>query len=317
MSIHRSKGLEFPVVFIGGTARSFNLADTRESVLMHPQLGLGPKLTDAARGIEYPTLARRAVARRLERELLSEELRLLYVCLLYTSHMHPEGWQGEYDEAAQAALERINIRRRRAAGPLRSRERACRAARTASEQARALADFFAELELAERLAARADELEAAGRLQAAEEYARLWEAAVSALEQCAQVLGGTELDAAGFQRLYLLTLSQYAVGVIPVSLDMVSAGDMDRMRRRHIKHLIVLGASDERLPGPAREGGVFSAEERRALAELGLPLDAGDAELWREYSLIYNLSLIHISTRAISPRASRWPRSSRPAACSW
>lgn len=81
MSIHRSKGLEFPVVFIGGTARSFNLADTRESVLMHPQLGLGPKLTDAARGIEYPTLARRAVARRLERELLSEELRLLYVAM--------------------------------------------------------------------------------------------------------------------------------------------------------------------------------------------------------------------------------------------
>lgn len=66
-------------------------------------------------------------------------------------HMHPEGWQGEYDEAAQAALERINILRRRAAGPLRSLERACRAARTASEQARALADFFAELELAERL----------------------------------------------------------------------------------------------------------------------------------------------------------------------
>lgn len=43
---------------------------------MHPELGLGPKFTDAARGIEYPTLARRAVANRLERELLSEELRL-------------------------------------------------------------------------------------------------------------------------------------------------------------------------------------------------------------------------------------------------
>ena len=228
-------------------------------------------------------------------------------------HMHPEGWQGEFDEAAQAALERINILRRRAAGPLRSLERACRAARTASEQARALADFFAELELAERLAARADELEAAGRLQAAEEYARLWEAAVSALEQCAQVLGGTELDAAGFQRLYLLTLSQYAVGVIPVSLDMVSAGDMDRMRRRHIKHLIVLGASDERLPGPAREGGVFSAEERRALAELGLPLDAGDAELWREYSLIYNcVSLPSETLCLVSPAFGAEGAAARP-----
>lgn len=81
MSIHRSKGLEFPVVFIGDTSRRFNLGDTHDSVLVHPKLGLGPKYTDAARGIEYPTLARRAVAHRLERELLSEELRLLYVAM--------------------------------------------------------------------------------------------------------------------------------------------------------------------------------------------------------------------------------------------
>ena len=81
MSIHRSKGLEFPVVFIGDTARQFNRSDLRGSVLVHPELGLGPKFTDAARGIEYPTLARRAVANRLKRELLSEELRLLYVAM--------------------------------------------------------------------------------------------------------------------------------------------------------------------------------------------------------------------------------------------
>lgn len=81
MSIHRSKGLEFPVVFIGDTARQFNRSDLRGSVLVHPELGLGTKFTDAARGIEYPTLARRAVANRLERELLSEELRLLYVAM--------------------------------------------------------------------------------------------------------------------------------------------------------------------------------------------------------------------------------------------
>lgn len=81
MSIHHSKGLEFPVVFIGDTARQFNRTDLYRSVLVHPELGLGPKFTDAARGIEYPTLARRAVANRLERELLSEELRLLYVAM--------------------------------------------------------------------------------------------------------------------------------------------------------------------------------------------------------------------------------------------
>ncbi len=81
MSIHRSKGLEFPVVFLCDTARRFNRQDSSGAVLIHPELGLGPRLTDAERGIEYPTIARRAVAARTERETLSEEMRLLYVAM--------------------------------------------------------------------------------------------------------------------------------------------------------------------------------------------------------------------------------------------
>ena len=61
MSIHRSKGLEFPIVLLCDTARRFNRQDSSIAVLMHPELGLGPKLTDTARGIEYPTIARRAI----------------------------------------------------------------------------------------------------------------------------------------------------------------------------------------------------------------------------------------------------------------
>ncbi|MDR1131934.1 MAG: UvrD-helicase domain-containing protein [Oscillospiraceae bacterium] len=81
MSIHKSKGLEFPVVFLANTARAFNRTELRAAVLIHPELGLGCKLTDTARGIEYPTLARRAIAARLNAEMLSEEMRVLYVAL--------------------------------------------------------------------------------------------------------------------------------------------------------------------------------------------------------------------------------------------
>ena len=79
LSIHRSKGLEFPFVFLCDLAHRFNQADTRGSVLLHSELGLGPKRVDTAQGVEYPTLARRAVARRLTDEMLSEEMRVLYV----------------------------------------------------------------------------------------------------------------------------------------------------------------------------------------------------------------------------------------------
>lgn len=81
LSVHRSKGLEFPVVFYSGLGRMFNKQDSREAVLVHPELGLGSKVTDSARKIEYPTVVRRAIEKRLNREMLSEEMRLLYVAM--------------------------------------------------------------------------------------------------------------------------------------------------------------------------------------------------------------------------------------------
>ena len=81
LSIHKSKGLEFPFVFLCDTARLFNKSDARESVLVHPVLGLGPKCTDQANGVEYPTVARQAIAAQMLTETLSEEMRLLYVAM--------------------------------------------------------------------------------------------------------------------------------------------------------------------------------------------------------------------------------------------
>ena len=81
MTVHKSKGLEFPVVFLCDTARRFNRQDSMEAVLVHPQLGLGAKVTDRKKHIEYPSLARNAIRLRQEREMLSEEMRLLYVAL--------------------------------------------------------------------------------------------------------------------------------------------------------------------------------------------------------------------------------------------
>ena len=81
MSIHKSKGLEFPYVFLADTSRRFNKQDMSKTVLVHSELGLGAKYTDIQRGIEYPTAARRAIAGRLMSESLSEELRALYVAM--------------------------------------------------------------------------------------------------------------------------------------------------------------------------------------------------------------------------------------------
>ncbi len=79
MSIHKSKGLEFPIVLLTDLNKSFNRADLQTPVLVHPKLGLGPLYIDLDRRIRYPTAAREAVSGRLSREMRSEEMRVLYV----------------------------------------------------------------------------------------------------------------------------------------------------------------------------------------------------------------------------------------------
>ena len=81
MSIHKSKGLEFPVVILSDLARRFSNMDFQSSVLVHPQLGLGPVCVDTQRHIQYPTIARQALERTLRREAKAEELRVLYVAM--------------------------------------------------------------------------------------------------------------------------------------------------------------------------------------------------------------------------------------------
>ncbi|MCI8438238.1 MAG: helicase-exonuclease AddAB subunit AddA [Oscillospiraceae bacterium] len=79
MSIHKSKGLEFPIVVLADLNKSFNRMDLQIPVLVHPKLGLGPMYIDLDRRIRYPTIAREAASARLSREMRAEEMRVLYV----------------------------------------------------------------------------------------------------------------------------------------------------------------------------------------------------------------------------------------------
>ncbi|BAK99429.1 ATP-dependent nuclease subunit A [Oscillibacter valericigenes Sjm18-20] len=81
MSVHKSKGLEFPIVLLCDLDRAFSRMDFDTPVLVHPELGLGPRRVDLDRRIYYPTMARRAIEEKLRRENQSEEQRILYVAM--------------------------------------------------------------------------------------------------------------------------------------------------------------------------------------------------------------------------------------------
>jgi len=79
MSIHKSKGLEFPVVILAGLSKDFNQEDTRGPVLCDRILGIGISNVDSDSRVRYPTVAKNAIARKMIEDSVSEELRVLYV----------------------------------------------------------------------------------------------------------------------------------------------------------------------------------------------------------------------------------------------
>lgn len=81
MSIHKSKGLEFPIVFVSGLGKNFNRQDVRSRMVLHPEFGMGLDCMDGARRIKSTTIAKKAIAKQIDLENLGEELRVLYVAL--------------------------------------------------------------------------------------------------------------------------------------------------------------------------------------------------------------------------------------------
>lgn len=81
MSIHKSKGLEFPVVFLCGLSRMFNTSDTQKTVLCHKEMGLGLSCVNQDQRVRFPSIAKRAIAAKLSADSISEELRVLYVAM--------------------------------------------------------------------------------------------------------------------------------------------------------------------------------------------------------------------------------------------
>ncbi len=81
MSIHKSKGLEFPIVFLAGMGKKFNKQDTYGRILIDPELGIATDYLDLERRLKTTTIKKNALRRKMELDNLGEELRVLYVAM--------------------------------------------------------------------------------------------------------------------------------------------------------------------------------------------------------------------------------------------
>ncbi|MBQ6813997.1 MAG: helicase-exonuclease AddAB subunit AddA [Lachnospiraceae bacterium] len=81
MTIHKSKGLEYPVVFVAGMGKKLNMRDTSEKIVIHHELGIGINRIDTEKRLRYKTLIKEAIGGQIRLENIAEELRVLYVAL--------------------------------------------------------------------------------------------------------------------------------------------------------------------------------------------------------------------------------------------
>ena len=102
MSIHKSKGLEFPVVFLSSTGKQFNLMDLNENILLHQEMGIGVKYINYERQVQYDTLTKTAMRNKILVETLSEEMRILYVALTRAKEkLFITGLSKDYEKEAE------------------------------------------------------------------------------------------------------------------------------------------------------------------------------------------------------------------------
>ncbi len=203
---------------------------------------------------------------------------------------HPDGLGEIWTEDAKNRLDRLNAARKRALAPLFALEKGLKEAKNLAQQVDGLYDFLETLQLADRLEALSQELEARGDPRSAQILDQLWEILLGALEQLRAALGDTHWEPEHLARLLTTLLSQYDVGTIPPVLDAVTVGPVSAMRCQQPKHLLVIGAEEGQLPGYGGAKGLLSDQEREALRALGVTLTGGAMEgLQAEFAEIYGV----------------------------
>lgn len=142
--------------------------------------------------------------------------------------------------------------------------------------AKAYYDFLCECNVAEGLKRLYDEFYKAGDVEFAENLDAFWSCVVSALDKFSVALKGVRLEKDTVPRLFELIVNSSKIGVLPQTLDTVSAGTADRMRPSDIKAVFVIGLCDEVFPAKPKNNSLFTLEERKIMAESGIELDEGE-----------------------------------------
>ena len=215
--------------------------------------------------------------------------------------MRPEGFSRGDEEKDSELLRSLNTCRKQIAKVLGKLEDALHASDCLRDMVIAVYAFLVDSGFSDAVSQKDASLRQRGELQKASEFEQVWDRLITALEQFAAVLGEEIMEPEEFSRFLRLLLGQYEIGTIPSTVDSVGIGDMTRMKAQGIRHLIILGADDSRLPTVSGGEALLSDTDCRDLRANGIELmDTADQRLEREMNVIVSsLSLAKDSVTLI------------------
>jgi len=194
----------------------------------------------------------------------------------------------ERKKPEEELLEELNDIRRRIVPPLVRLSDGIKGETSVEHKLRAIYTFLTDIAFPERLSEKADDLAKMGERKLSDEYTQLLSIIYGAMDQMFAVMGESKISAARFKKLFTLVLSEYDVGVIPIAIDTVPLGDMEMSRRRDLKALIILGATDDNIPKLTQAARALSDDEIAILSAKNKKIRTGLRErLSREMNMLY------------------------------
>lgn len=197
---------------------------------------------------------------------------------------------GYREENNQELLDQINSIRRKASVPLIHFQNLLEHSESFGDKLRAMSEFLDEIHLYENMQISSFHLRNNGDLRKAaiiEETAEVLTASFEQFMLIGEEINGTLED---FAYQWQLILSQYKIGMIPSYLDRVMIGSIERIRSRGIRHLFVLGMTENEVPGSVQRNGIFSETEREKLRLIKLNLGQSEMDLlFNRLASVYDL----------------------------
>ncbi|MGL5245340.1 MAG: helicase-exonuclease AddAB subunit AddB [Sarcina sp.] len=195
----------------------------------------------------------------------------------------------EISEEDRNSLVLINEIREEVIKPLESFYNKCKGKKKLKELSMSLYEFLNEdLNVIERIDKVVEYFEEKKIQQKAKEYSQVLDILIEVLDQAVEVLGDEVMDLKEFSKILNVGLSKYEMGLIPISLDQVTVGDITRVKSNGAKALYIVGVNDGVLPSTNKDEGILSDKDREFLKNKGIDL-ASDTrgKMFEEQFLVY------------------------------